>query len=132
MAASAQTDDLLAALRAHIERQDVRIEELERVMGFDFLPPLEWGLTPQQGRLFGCLMTRDLVTQDAAMAALYGDRVGADNEPAPKIIDVFICHIRKKLKPFGLSVETRWGQGYFLTQDTKAAVREIMAPAEAA
>lgn len=37
------------------------------------------------------------------------------NEPELKIIDVFICKIRKKLKPLGLSIATHWGQGYSIS-----------------
>ena len=39
------------------------------------------------------------------------------DEPEPKIIDVFICKLRRKLVENGaegLSVDTVWGQGYIL------------------
>lgn len=29
-----------------------------------------------------------------------------------KIVDVFVCKARKKLKPLGLNIETAWGRGY--------------------
>tara|TARA_R110002167_G_scaffold42512_9_gene129140 strand:+ start:3469 stop:3822 length:354 start_codon:yes stop_codon:yes gene_type:complete len=32
-----------------------------------------------------------------------------------KIIDVYICKIRKKLKSLGINIETHWGQGYSLS-----------------
>lgn len=29
-----------------------------------------------------------------------------------KIVDVLVCHIRRKLKPLGIEVKTVWGEGY--------------------
>ena len=37
------------------------------------------------------------------------------DEPEPKIIDVFICKLRRKLEladARGMSIDTVWGQGY--------------------
>ncbi len=53
------------------------------------------------------------VTKDRFLTQLYG---GLD-EPNAKIIDVYICRIRKKLIDLGLPadmIETVWGQGYRL------------------
>lgn len=33
-----------------------------------------------------------------------------------KIVDVFVCKLRKKLQGLGLSIETVWGRGYRLSQ----------------
>lgn len=99
-------------------------------MGFEVLPPIEWGLTINEGRLFGALMERELLTKDAAMAALYRDR-GAD-EPDLKIVDVFICKLRKKLKPFGLEIGTRWGVGYQMSAEMKVRARSMLPASEQA
>lgn len=51
------------------------------------------------------------LTKETFLSHLYG---GMD-EPEAKIIDVFICKLRKKLKPLGAHpVETVWGRGYVL------------------
>jgi len=53
--------------------------------------------------------------KDAFLNHLYG---GID-EPEPKIIDVFICKLRRTLVKNGtngLSVDTFWGQGYILRE----------------
>jgi DNA-binding response OmpR family regulator len=44
-------------------------------------------------------------------------------------VDVYICKVRKKLAVHGIDIETAWGHGYFLTDDAKAKLRELMAPA---
>ncbi|MCA0366790.1 MAG: winged helix-turn-helix domain-containing protein [Proteobacteria bacterium] len=116
-----------AALQAVIERLEDRVLELEEALGVLVLPPLEWGLTKNEGRLLGVLLEREIVTKDTAMAALYRDR--GDREPEVKIVDVFICKARKKLKPFGVSIETRWGVGYSMSPASKAAARRQIAEA---
>lgn len=37
-----------------------------------------------------------------------------------KIVDVFVCKIRAKLKGIGLSIITSWGQGYKLAYGSEA------------
>lgn len=74
--------------------------------------PVEWCLTSSEARLFAHLTSRDMCTTSSIMLALYSGRI--DVEPEPKIVDVFVCKIRKKLKPFGVIIETIWGQGYSL------------------
>lgn len=51
-----------------------------------------------------------VLSKEAILDHLYG---GLD-EPNPKIIDVFICKIRKKLQMLGVDdfIETNWGRGY--------------------
>lgn len=122
----------IEALLEERERLLGRIDQLEAALGLGFLTPLEWRLTGAQMRLFGCLMARELMTKEAGMAAMYRDRVGSDDEPDIKIIDVQVCKMRAALKPFGIEILTRWGQGYYLTPETKAHVSGLMAPAEAA
>ena len=53
-----------------------------------------------------------VLSKEAILDHLYG---GLD-EPNPKIIDVFICKIRKKLQSMGVDdfIETNWGRGYMV------------------
>ena len=54
-----------------------------------------------------------VVTKEMFLAHLYGGM----NEPELKIIDVFVCHLRKKLaRATGGNhyIETVWGRGYVL------------------
>jgi len=45
----------------------------------------------------------------------------------PKIVDVIICKLRKKLKPKGVSISTIWGHGYYIPKEAKAALSAILA-----
>ncbi len=60
-----------------------------------------------------------VLTKDAFLNHLYG---GMD-EPEMKIIDVFICKLRKKLQLAGAGhlIGTVWGRGYMLRDEERAA-----------
>ena len=56
-----------------------------------------------------------MLSKDAFLQHLYG---GID-EPEPKIIDVFMCKLRRKLADAGATgvvIDTIWGQGYILRE----------------
>jgi hypothetical protein len=53
---------------------------------------------------------RVIETQRAQRA----NRPDDPEETDPKMVDVVICNLRKKLKPFGVTIHTLWGHGYFL------------------
>lgn len=82
--------------------------------------PIEWRLTPQECRVFGVLVNRELATKSAIMTALYHDRA---DEAEEKIVDVFICKMRKKITPFDIEIRTVWGQGYSLDPELRARFR---------
>ena len=63
--------------------------------------------------MFAHLTTRDIATKSSIMAALYSDRIDGE-EVEPKIVDVFVCKMRRKLAKFGVDIMTVWGTGYSL------------------
>jgi two-component system cell cycle response regulator CtrA len=69
-------------------------------------------LTKLESRLMRALTERmdRMVDKSALMDALYFDR--GREEPAPKIVDILVCKIRKKLTGSAYAIETVWGQGY--------------------
>lgn len=120
--------DVAARLEAVEQENDMlreRIDQLEALLGMRTLAPIEFGLTPNEARAFGVLLARDVATKDAIMSALYGGKADID-QAEPKIVDVFICKTRKKLKPFNIEIKTSWGSGYYLDAATKARVRAMM------
>jgi two-component system cell cycle response regulator CtrA len=64
-----------------------------------------------------------VLTKEAFLNHLYG---GMD-EPEVKIIDVFVCKLRKKLARAGADgvIGTIWGRGYMIRE---AAAQEVFAP----
>ena len=74
-------------------------------------------LTGKEFRIVEFLALRkgSVLSKTAFLSHLYG---GMD-EPEPKIIDVFICKLRRKLElagARGVSIDTVWGQGYILKE----------------
>ncbi len=52
------------------------------------------------------------------------------DEPEAKIIDVFICKLRKKLSAYTAGknyIETVWGQGYLIRGAEKTVVERVAA-----
>jgi two-component system cell cycle response regulator CtrA len=111
----------IAALEAENERLRERVTQLEGLGDGAILAPVDWRLTPAEARLFNGLMSRQMASKGALMDAIYQGR----DEAEIKIVDVFVCKIRKKLKPFGIAIETVWGQGYRIPPEVKAQVRAI-------
>jgi DNA-binding response OmpR family regulator len=124
-------DDLVLRLETENDELREKIASLESMLGIRIEVPLVFGLTNQQAKVLGMLMKREIVTKEMAFTALYGLRTGgADVEI--KIIDVFICHVRRKLKPFEIEIETVWGQGYRMSPEAKAIASKVFEQANAA
>lgn len=60
-----------------------------------------------------------VLSRESAMSWLYQL---ADKEAEVKIIDVFVCKIRRKLQPLGIRIDTQWGRGYALALSEKPSV----------
>ncbi len=80
-------------------------------------------LTGKEYQMLELLALRNgsTLTKDVFLNNLYGDL----DEPDAKIIDVFICKLRKKLLNASGGqdyIETIWGRGYVLREPTKQAI----------
>lgn len=87
--------------------------------------PQRWRLTDKEARLLRALMAAVTITKERLLVAMY------DTEPEVeiKIVDVFVCKLRKKLlNPDKIVIGTMWGAGYTIAVDMKA---KIMAAIEA-
>lgn len=137
-------DELVARLRAMIRRSAGALSEVltagpieidigarvVRVAG----EPVH--LTGREYQMLELLMLRKGValSKDAFLNHLYGGR----DEPELKIIDVFICKVRKKLAArggdaVGQQIETVWGRGYRISDAAppriaKTPVRSLLSP----
>lgn len=93
-----QVAELLGATPGDVDETDVRVLKL----------------TPTQRTLYLMLRknTGKCVSREGLMVAIYGG--SPDDEPEMKIIDVFVCKLREKMRRFGspYAIETVWGVGY--------------------
>ena len=124
-------DELIARLRAVIRRSKGHSQSLITVG--DMVIDLDSKIVHVNGQrihLTGreyqtlelmALRKGKTLTKDIFLSSLYG---GMD-EPGAKIVDVFICKLRKKLAPATDGrhvIETVWGGGYVLREADETAV----------
>jgi DNA-binding response OmpR family regulator len=118
-----QVEGLLRQLRRRARDPEVRrLSEQISVLCWGYMAPCEdvlpnVKLSPNERKLFALLHARlgRAVGRGALLdAASYHH--GWDREPLPKVVDVYICHLRRKLKGSDFAIETVWGLGYRLVQ----------------
>lgn len=114
----------LADKEAEIEAlRQVRVGDHERFVGVA-------GFTAMEARFVALIASRDRVSKEAAFSALYDH--GSDDPPAPKIVDIWLHRVRRKLKPYGVTIETIWGFGFQVSAEGRKRLHEIADAAQAA
>jgi two-component system cell cycle response regulator CtrA len=115
---------------AENDRLRDRIDELEGVLGQDdeviFRIRLVLGLTTTQAKFMSLLLRREAVTYEQAFTVLYGTRP-ENEQPGDNMISILVCHCRRKLKRFGVTIETVWGEGHHLTAANKKIINDLIA-----
>lgn len=115
----------IAHLRDELEKKTELLRETRRAQEFDLMDFAGVAaLTPRESRLLAALVRYGRVTKDRLFHAVYGNLLTQD-QPCPKIIDVFVCKIRHKLRPHGIEIETVWGYGYSLNAENAAKIRAL-------
>jgi two-component system cell cycle response regulator CtrA len=112
-----------------LQRLRDRVEELEALLGVDrsIVGRIRdaFNIEPRHAQIVGMLLSRDFVTRDGLYTVLYGDLPEKD-WPNDKILDAQICKLRPRLVPFGIEINTKWGEGWSMTKADKAKVRAIL------
>lgn len=72
--------------------------------------------TKLEAAILGVLIKRTEVTKDQLHQVIENNRANQENrEPTdPKMVDVLICHLRKKLRVHNIGITTVWGTGYLI------------------
>jgi hypothetical protein len=83
-------------------------------------------MTRLQVSVFLALLRRPQISKDQVHAAIENTRSLAPEETDPKMIDVVIHHIRKKLRPFNIELKTIWGQGYTIAAAEREKVLDLL------
>lgn len=83
---------------------------------FAVLPGKEMLLLQRMSEIFPRVATKESLLEWMYQFAGDGD------EPEIKIIDVFVCKMRKKLEPIGIRIDTLWGRGYALAVNSKPLI----------
>lgn len=84
-------------------------------------------VTRQQGAVLAIMLKRLELTKAQIHTILQENRPSISREPTDqKMVDVVIFHIRKKIKPHGLGIETVWGTGYLITPKHREAAIKLL------
>lgn len=94
------------------DREDLeeRVRQIESALVDNSWVPTDWKLTASEVALLNALSLRKLASKEALHTLMYGN--DPDGGPDIKIIDVMICKTRPKIEPWGVYIDTVWGQGY--------------------
>ena len=115
-----------SAVAREVQALRDRVEELEDLIGLRVPAPRSDmpHLTGIEYKLAGVLLRGGIVSQEYALRAIYGARPEADH-PEVKIIDVFICELRKKLRPFDIEIKNQFAVGFYLDDKSRAKLKAL-------
>jgi hypothetical protein len=111
---------LIADLRAIITEEISQLRALLRADA-DALPPGLPRLSTIEGVIMRMLIKRPMVSEQAIYHALYSDRPAAD-QPGERLPSVFICLLRRKLKPAGIVIFNQKSVGWYLDDDVRISL----------
>jgi hypothetical protein len=83
-------------------------------------------LTKLEAALFLLLVKRREVTRDILHKATMQRRSPSADDTDPKIVDVMICKLRKKLIQFDLRIDTIWSCGYTMSPEHRIKAAKIL------
>lgn len=92
-------------------------------------------LTELEATVLVPLLKRDEAPKASLHAAIQAGRAArahaATDETDPKMVDVVVHKVRRKLKPFGIEIMTMWAKGYFMERAARklayAKINEYLA-----
>jgi len=71
--------------------------------------------TPLEAAMLAVMLKRNETTKEQLHTVIEQNRPSnGRDETDPKMVDVMICKLRKKLKLHDIVIETMWGTGYFI------------------
>lgn len=104
---------------AQIACGNVCLDQARRTVGVDGRPVR---VTRREFDVLEMLMLRRgiVLSKEHCMARLYGE----EDWPEPRILDVFVCKLRRKLAAAGAAeiLRTAWGRGYVAEEPAPAAI----------
>lgn len=110
----AELEDEVAELRAMLA-VDADTEAL-RLLGF----------TATEARIVNLLLARDKASRDQVLFAMYPNNPDKRYDMSYGLPSVHMTRIRAVLKPLGATVKAFWGEGWWMTPESKDALRRAL------
>lgn len=81
---------------------------------------------PAEAEIVRLLATRERVTAQMIMLVTRDPANPDEDDRNLKVVDVYICKVRPKLKALGITVETVWGAGFALSSAHRAKLKTFI------
>lgn len=114
----------IARLRAENAELTEKVTQLEKLFIGPQPLPAELDLSPSEELLVSFLFKHDQATKDQIIHALYAFR---DGPPGDNIISVWVSLARRKLSQHGIEIKTIWGRGFYMPEESKTILRNMIA-----
>lgn len=113
-----------ANLMARIEELEAEVQYLRDQLDPKGLNP-PYNLTQRQFKILLALVRAggEYLQPSHIVEVAYATEI---EQPMHQTISVMICNIRKKLRPHGLDIKSRFGYGYGLDDHTLRVVRDVI------
>lgn len=86
-----------------------------------------FGLTHLHACFLSVLMRRNEVSKPQLHQIIESCRKQPNNrETDVKMVDVVLCHLRKRIKPFGLFIKTLHSSGYYMEPEFRKKTQDIL------
>lgn len=83
-------------------------------------------ITGLQAAMLSVLLRRPEVTKEVLHQVIEQRRGQNKEQTDPKMVDVVICHLRKKMKVFGIEIHTIWAKGYCMEAPMRASALKMI------
>lgn len=103
---------------AEIDQLKEQVRQLRAELDGEWRAPFELCLTAAEARMLAYMVRHPRIVTDEQLITASRTPFNKD-DPEPKLSQVFICKIRRKLEPFGLKIRTHWGEGYRLDPESR-------------
>lgn len=121
----------IAKLRDRLDYLEEENRQLREALEPAVALPVDWKLTKTEARALLALhrVRQGYMNRERLLVALYGMEIDVE----PKIIDVLVCKIRRKLKDAGaiIPIRTFHGDGFGLTREGHAALAAVLSATDA-
>ena len=105
-----------------------RLRQLEELLApSDGAFPIQWRLTQTEMLMLSCLVAgpEGYRSKEQLLHILIENSPQGDIGQGPNNLQTHISNLRKKLKPWKIVIETRWGLGFQLSVSSFKALREL-------
>jgi len=112
----------IAKLRDELDELQERFAAYKRAMEPPWVPPIQLGLTRSEGKVLATIYRRQYASTDQIMSVLYD---GRSEPPSERSVETLVRLVRRKVNPFRIEVQNRWGIGFYISTDDKARLAAL-------